>query len=74
MKKYEKMLYKSNEDRIIWGVLGGVGEYFNLDPLLFRVIFLIITIFTAVLPGVIAYILLAILIPEAPEEPKEPMH
>lgn len=74
MKTYSRKLYKSRENRVIAGVMGGLGEYFDIDPVLFRVIFVGFSIFTAVVPGILAYILMAIVMPEQPissdHEPK----
>ena len=33
----DKRLYRSNTNRVIGGVCGGIGEYFNIDPVLVRV-------------------------------------
>lgn len=49
---------------MISGVCGGLGEYFDLDPTVVRVLYVIITIFTGIVPGAIAYLLLAVIIPE----------
>jgi phage shock protein C len=67
MKTYNKRLYKSKENKIISGVMGGLGEYFDVDPVLFRIIYLALTVFTAAFPGIIAYFLMAIVIPSKPE-------
>lgn len=42
-----KKLYRNIDDRIIGGVCGGLGAYFNIDPVLFRIIFVIMAIFGA---------------------------
>ena len=58
---------------MILGVMGGVGEYFTIDPNLIRLGYLIILLVTGVLPGLIAYFVAAIIIPEAPLlTPSEP--
>lgn len=51
---------------MILGVMGGVGEYFVIDPNLIRLGYLIILLVTGVLPGLIAYFIAALIIPEAP--------
>jgi phage shock protein C len=61
-----KKLMRSRVDRKIAGVCGGMAEYFDVDPTLVRVLWLIITLFTGGL-GLIAYILAWIIIPEEPE-------
>ena len=49
---------------MIAGVVGGVAEYFDIDPTLLRVIYVVGSIVSAAFPGVIVYILLWALIPE----------
>lgn len=58
-----KRLFRSKENRVFAGICGGIGEYFNVDPVLVRVIWLLTVIFTGLFPGVIAYILLIFVIP-----------
>ncbi len=58
-----KRLLRSNTNRVIGGVCGGIGEYFTIDPVLARVIFVLTAIFGA---GFIVYIILWIMMPEAP--------
>jgi len=56
-----KKLYRSKKNRVIAGVCGGIGEYFNVDPTLIRLVW-ILFVFTGA--GIIAYIIAWILIPE----------
>ncbi len=58
-----KKLYRDPDNRVIGGVCGGLGTYFNMDPVLFRVLFILALIFTGV--GLLAYIILWIVMPEA---------
>lgn len=60
-----KRLYRSNEHKIIGGVCGGIGEYFNVDPVLVRIITVILAFGPGV--GVLAYIIAWIIIPARPE-------
>jgi phage shock protein C len=62
----EKRLYRSRDDRKIAGVCAGLGKYFNVDPTIMRLIFVLAAIFTAVGPAVLIYILLVVIIPEEP--------
>jgi len=57
----EKKLYRSRTDRKIWGVCGGLAKYFGIDPTIVRVI-AVVSIFFSLL-GVVAYIVMAILVP-----------
>lgn len=66
MERTPKRLYKSRRNRVVAGVIGGVGEYFNVDPVLLRVAWILLVIFTAVIPGIISYIFAALIIPERP--------
>lgn len=58
-----KKLYRSEKNKVWLGVLGGLGEYFNIDPVILRVAFVLIFVFTGFIPGLIAYLLMAIVIP-----------
>lgn len=66
-QKQVKRLYLSETDKKISGVCGGIGEYFDLDPTLVRLAYLLLTVFTGVFPGLIAYIVLAVIIPKPPQ-------
>ena len=62
-----KKLYKSNKNRVFAGVCGGIGEYFDTDPVLVRLLWVLISIFFgAGILGLIAYILAALIIPQNP--------
>ena len=65
-----KKLYRSLEDRKIAGVCAGLGEYFDLDPVFFRLFFLASLLFGGL--GAIVYVLLWIMVPEAPAGSGEP--
>jgi len=58
-----KNLTRSKTDKIIAGVCGGLGEYFNVDPVIVRLIFVVITMLGGA--GVLAYIVMWIIVPEA---------
>ena len=58
-----KKLLRS-QDRWIAGVCGGVADYFDWDPALVRIIFLLLTLFSAGFPGVLIYIALWIIMPK----------
>lgn len=59
-----KKLTRSREHRWISGVLGGIGNYFTIDPVIPRILFVIFVIGTGIFPGVIGYIVAAYFIPE----------
>jgi phage shock protein C len=58
-----KKLYLSQTDKKIWGVLGGLAEYFAVDSTIVRVAFLFILIITGFIPGILFYIFAALIIP-----------
>jgi len=60
-----KKLERSRESTVIGGVCGGLGEYFNIDPIIFRIAFVILALGKGI--GVIAYIVCWIAIPERPK-------
>ncbi|NCO65089.1 MAG: hypothetical protein AUK32_09440 [Candidatus Aquicultor secundus] len=63
-----KKLCRSRINKVIGGVAGGLGEYFDVDPTLIRLVW-VVFIFTPFAPAaVIAYIVMAIVVPEAPEK------
>ena len=59
-----KKLYRSRNDRMIAGVAGGLAEYFGIDPTVVRLAFVVLALLGG--PGLIIYILMWILVPEAP--------
>jgi len=61
-----KRLYLSTADRKIFGVCGGLAEYFEIDPTVVRIGVVVFAIITAVIPLVIGYIIAKFLIPEHP--------
>ena len=69
-----KRLYKSDTNRVFAGVFGGLGEYFDVDPVILRVVWVVLVIFTAFIPGVLAYILAAIIIPRRSVRVHEQTH
>lgn len=59
-----KKLYKSQDDKMLCGVCGGIGEHFNIDPTLIRLVWVIFGITGA---GLIAYFVSAVVIPDRPD-------
>ena len=72
-----KKLYRSVTDKMLGGVCGGLAEYFSIDPVIVRLIFVLAVIFGG--SGILAYIILWIIIPQKPfiitpfntEQPKQ---
>ena len=62
-----KQLVRSKRNRMVAGVCGGIGEYFDVDPNLVRLGFVILTIITSILPGVLVYLAAWLILPEGDE-------
>lgn len=58
-----KKLTKSS-NKTLSGVCAGIAEYFDLDPTLVRVGYVVLSIFSAAFPGLLLYIILALIMPE----------
>ncbi len=61
-----KRLYRSRENKIFAGIVGGLGEFYNIDPTVLRLFWVLIVIFSGVFPGIFAYILALFIVPEPP--------
>ena len=59
----EKKLYRSTKDSKIFGVCGGIAEYSDIDSTIVRVTAVVLT-FLPVIPGVLVYLILALIIPK----------
>jgi phage shock protein C len=58
-----RILRRRRSDEKLAGVCSGLADYFDLDPTLVRVFYMVATVFTGVLPGIILYIALSLVIP-----------
>lgn len=63
-----KRLYLSTKDKKWAGVCGGLAEYFDLDPSLVRIAWVVMTIVTGVVPGIVGYLITAIVVPKQPQK------
>ena len=61
-----KKLYRSVKDRKLAGVCGGIGEYLDVDPVLIRIVWLVLVL--AAGTGLVGYVVAWIIVPEAPPE------
>ncbi len=59
-----RKLYRSRKDKMIGGVAGGIGDYFDIDSTLIRIIFIVALVLGG--SGILAYIILWIVVPEEP--------
>jgi phage shock protein PspC (stress-responsive transcriptional regulator) len=57
-------LQRSREQRLIAGVCGGLAEWLGWSATLVRVLFVLVSIFSAAFPGILVYIVLWVLMPE----------
>lgn len=58
----QKKLFRSIDNRMVCGVCGGIGNYFNVDPTLIRLVWVLASIFGG--SGLLVYIIAAVIIPE----------
>lgn len=56
-------LVRSRQDRVIAGVCGGIARRFGLNPTLVRVLYVLVSIFSAAFPGIVVYLVLWALMP-----------
>lgn len=56
----KKKLYRSNRNKMLCGVCGGIGEYFDIDPTIVRLVWAILA---CTATGIVAYIIAAVIIP-----------
>ena len=62
-----KKLYRSRGNRMIAGICGGLGEYLDADPTVIRIVFIILALL-GLFPGVLLYLALWLVIPDAPRD------
>ena len=61
-----RRLYRSRTEGMLAGVFAGIGHYFDVDPVIVRLIAVAIALVTAVLPGVLVYVIAWIIVPLQP--------
>ena len=66
-----KKLYRSEKNKVWKGIIGGFGEYFTIDPVLLRIIFIFFVLATGLIPGVITYIIALFIVPKKPLQEAE---
>lgn len=59
-----KKLYRSDKDKTFGGIIGGLGEYFEIDSTLLRLIVLFLIFITGIIPGLIAYLIALAIVPK----------
>lgn len=69
--RQERKLYKSTVSKVIDGVCGGIGEYLGINPLWIRIVWILLTLNSGLIPGLVLYIVAAIAIPKGPDGSSE---
>lgn len=64
MARQIKKLYRSSTNCMIAGVCGGIAEYAGWDPTVVRMIYVVVSIFSAAFPGILVYIIACLIIPK----------
>jgi phage shock protein C len=67
MAEQPKRLYRLRRGRKLAGVLGGIADYFGLDPSLVRIAYVFITFFTLGIPGIVLYLAMGFIVPLEPK-------
>ncbi len=67
MADQPKRMHRSQSDRKLLGVLGGVADYTSLDPSLIRIVYVIVTILTGFVPGIFLYLVMGFVVPVEPK-------
>jgi len=63
MSEPVKVLRRSRTNKMIGGVIGGLAEYFGLDPSLLRIVYVIGSILSVAFPGCLVYVIMWVVIP-----------
>ncbi|HEX6590748.1 MAG TPA: PspC domain-containing protein [Moraxellaceae bacterium] len=58
-----KALRRSRHNSMIAGVVGGLAKYFDLDPTVLRIVYVLVSLFSAAFPGIILYLILWVIMP-----------
>ncbi|OGM28724.1 hypothetical protein A2801_03445 [Candidatus Woesebacteria bacterium RIFCSPHIGHO2_01_FULL_41_10] len=59
-----KPLFRSKEDRVLFGLFGGLGEYLGFNSAILRLVYVALTAFTGFVPGIAAYLIGVLVVPE----------
>lgn len=59
-----KQLKRSRKYRMIAGVCGGIAEYFDMDPTIVRILYVVASVVSVAFPGILVYIVLWVIMPE----------
>jgi phage shock protein C len=59
-----KRLYRSTDNKMAGGVIGGFAEYFDVDPVLLRLLYAAVTVFTGLIQGLVLYVAALFIVPK----------
>jgi phage shock protein C len=59
----ERRLRRSPDKKMLGGVIGGLAEYFDRDPTLLRLLYILISVLSAAFPGIFVYLILWVIVP-----------
>jgi len=60
-----KKLKRSNKEKMIAGVCGGIAAYFDMDPSIVRIIYVVVSVLSVAFPGILVYIIMWVVIPKS---------
>jgi phage shock protein C len=59
-----RSLFRSRDDRVLAGVMGGIARRYGWNPTVVRALFVVVSVLSAAFPGILVYLILWLLIPE----------
>ncbi|HAY37839.1 MAG: PspC domain-containing protein [Rhodothermales bacterium] len=59
-----RKLKRNSHDKMIAGVCGGIADFFGIDSTLVRVGYVLLSVFSAIFPSIVVYLILAFVMPE----------
>jgi phage shock protein C len=62
-----KRLYRSRKEKVLSGLCGGIGEYFAVDPVIIRIIALLLLFSPIAVAALVLYIVFSLIVPRRPE-------
>jgi phage shock protein C len=69
----KNQLYRSEKNKVIAGVCGGIAEHLDVDPVLVRLVYILLTFGTGLGPGLIVYVIAWMIIPAQATAPTKPV-
>ena len=60
-----RRLRRSNKEKMIAGVCGGIAEYFDMDPTIVRILYVLASVLSVAFPGILVYLVLWLVMPRS---------